>query len=155
MQLIFGQGCVLDEDMLAYYEGSTYSRTVVRCGRPVVGAAALGGRPTCCSVPLRSAPLRSGALLWRSALAPSPPPPPGALHRACRFVVLSAVLSYFEQLCREVPPTGAASGAAAADVGAWARSMHRVLSLMTEAFGGRVRGIVSGLAAGGPAASYE
>ena len=102
----------------------------------------------------RAAPPRS-ALLWRSALALCSGTQPAALHRACRFVVVSAVLSYFEQLCREVPPTGAASGAAAADVGAWARSMHRVPSLMTEAFGGRVRGIASGLAAGGPAASYE
>lgn len=67
----------------------------------------------------------------------------------CRYWAMAPVLAYFEWLCREAPPL------AAADQGAWVRSLHRVLALLTEAFSSRLRFVAGGTSASATGAVFK
>lgn len=75
-------------------------------------------------------------------------------------MALAPVLAFHACLCQLAPAEGAATAApgraaAGAELSAWASSMLRVLSLLTEAFAFRVKGLAAGTCAGGPGAGFE
>ncbi len=69
-----------------------------------------------------------------------------------RYIALSPVLAYHAWLCDRAPELRSAPPA---ELAAWAAAMNRVLSLLTEPFVNRVKGITDGGAVGGPAAAFE
>ena len=69
-----------------------------------------------------------------------------------RYIALSPVLAYHASLCDRAPSLPSAPPA---ELAAWAQAMHDVLSLLTEPFSNRVKGIAGGSCVGGPAAAFE
>ncbi|KAL4452575.1 hypothetical protein ABPG75_008237 [Micractinium tetrahymenae] len=68
----------------------------------------------------------------------------------CRYVALAPVLAYHAHLCQHVP-----EGRRPSELSAWVRSMLGVLSLLTEAFAYRIKGVAAGTCAGGPGAGFD
>lgn len=128
---------MLDGDFLEYGTAHTYGRRMVR--RASIWPA------------WRRALRHAAAARGRCLAAP----PCTNAASCCRYTALAPVLAYHEHLCREVPDFEAGTADAAAGQRAWLRSLHRVLSLMTEEFGPRVRSIAAGTAAGGPHAAFK
>jgi len=83
---------------------------------------------------------------------PSPPSPHLLTAHATQVHALSPVLAYHAWLCDRAPELRSAPPA---ELAAWAAAMNRVLSLLTEPFVNRVKGIADGGAVGGPAAAFE
>ncbi|PSC67690.1 hypothetical protein C2E20_8655 [Micractinium conductrix] len=75
--------------------------------------------------------------------------------RHSRYCALEPVLAHYAHLCGQAPLLAAAAAAAAACLPAWARGMHRVLTLLTEPFAYRVKGVVAGTAAAGAAGDFN